>query len=93
MQMLQHLKRKTRDVTDLARQAKLIYAEAMLGNINNLRKKLDLRTVVGNQQFIGGMTPLKIGQRLEYWPFEGEYWQDELGVYVYNKASRCRSKK
>ena len=84
------LKEKSLEMNDLARQGKLILAEFMLGNINNLRRKLDLRTVKSPNQFIGGMTPLKIGQRLEYWPFEGEYWEDELGGYVYNLASKCK---
>ena len=26
----------------------------------------------------------------EYWPFEGEYWRDELGTYEYTLAKGCR---
>ena len=40
-------------------------------------------------QFIGGLQELNINQTLEYWPFEGEYWEDELGFYVYNLDSKC----
>ncbi len=25
-----------------------------------------------------------------YWPFDGEYWQDELGYYFYNIESKCK---
>jgi hypothetical protein len=36
---------------------------------------------------------LNINDELEYWPFEpSEYWEDELGYYVYNLPSRCDSK-
>ena len=41
--------------------------------------------------FIGGLQELKVGQDLEYWPFQGEYWEDELGGYVYNVNSKCGS--
>jgi hypothetical protein len=34
-----------------------------------------------------------LNQTLEYWPFEGEYWEDELGFYVYNLDSLCRAGK
>jgi hypothetical protein len=39
------------------------------------------------------MQKLNINQTLEFWPFEGEYWEDELGFYVYNMASRCVANK
>ena len=35
------------------------------------------------------MEELKIDQKLEYWPFEGEYWEDELGGYIFNINSQC----
>ena len=24
-----------------------------------------------------------------YWPFDGEYWRDELGYYLYSIQSQC----
>ena len=24
-----------------------------------------------------------------YWPYDGEYWEDELGTYVYTTESSC----
>jgi len=27
-----------------------------------------------------------------YWPFEGEYWKDELGYYLYPIVSQCKKK-
>ena len=35
------------------------------------------------------MVPLDLVDELEYWPFEGEYWKDEIGGYVYNIGSKC----
>lgn len=81
------------ELLDLSNQTKLIVAEMQLGKLANLRA---LIKVTGGEdrktQFIGGMQKLNINQTLEYWPFEGEYWEDELGFYVYNMASRCVGK-
>ncbi|MCX6131607.1 MAG: hypothetical protein NTX25_21420, partial [Proteobacteria bacterium] len=81
------------ELLELSNQTKLIVAEMQLGKLANLRA---LIKVTGGEdrktQFIGGMQKLNINQTLEYWPFEGEYWEDELGFYVYNMASRCVGK-
>ena len=60
-----------------------------LGRVDELREKLAPGTSPSKAQFIGGLQPLNISQDLEYWPFEGEYWEDELGGYVYNLDSEC----
>lgn len=69
-------------------QTKLITAEMLFGKIDSLKQELDIKTTQKTQSFVG-MQPLKIGQELEYWPFEGEYWEDELGSYVFNIESSC----
>ncbi len=83
-------------LVDLYDQTKLITAELMLGKVDALRSKLKIDSSKKRSNFIGGLQPLVIGQKLEYWPFEagkegkkGEYWQDELGGYVYNIESKC----
>tara|TARA_Y100000991_G_C21964069_1_gene345932 strand:+ start:103 stop:1629 length:1527 start_codon:yes stop_codon:yes gene_type:complete len=76
-------------LNDLYDQAKMIEAEMMLGKIETLRKKLNIKTTSNKKVFIGGMEELKIDQKLEYWPFEGEYWEDELGGYIFNINSQC----
>ncbi len=75
---------------DLFDQAKLIQAELLLGRIEQLRRKLNIKATPKKENFIGGMQALVVGQDLEYWPFEGEYWEDELGGYVYNVESQCK---
>lgn len=30
-----------------------------------------------------------VPERAYYWPFDGEYWEDELGYYFYNIQSAC----
>ena len=75
---------------ELSNQTKLITAELLLGKVDNLRKKLNIESAGKKGNFIGGMRSLDINQDLEYWPFEGEYWEDELGGYVYNIPSKCK---
>jgi tetratricopeptide (TPR) repeat protein len=33
-----------------------------------------------------------VGNEREYWPYEGEYWRDELGTYQYTLTKGCRGK-
>lgn len=76
----------------LSSQTQFIQLEMNMGKINNLRKKLNVKAAEDKKvNFIGGLQELKVGQDLEYWPFQGEYWEDELGGYVYNVDSKCGS--
>lgn len=84
-------KRLARQLRDLTDQTKMITAELLLGQVDALKQKMNLKTAPKPQNFIGGLQPLKLKQDLEYWPFEGEYWKDELGGYVYNIESSCKS--
>ena len=74
---------------ELSSQTKMIVAEMQLGKIDVLRSKIGVNSQKQRVEFIGGMQELNIRQELEYWPFEQEYWEDELGYYVYNLESQC----
>lgn len=74
---------------ELSDQTIGINTEMVLGRVDALRAKLNVGTADPRAKFIGGLTELKVGQEIEYWPFEGEYWEDELGGYVYNIDSIC----
>jgi tetratricopeptide (TPR) repeat protein len=78
---------------DLSSQTKLILAEMQLGRLAKLRSLIYIKSDDNRVEFIGGLQQLKLNQTLEYWPFEGEYWEDELGFYVYNLDSLCRAGK
>ena len=34
--------------------------------------------------------PPQVGDDEELWPFQGEYWRDELGSYRYQLGRRCK---
>lgn len=80
-----------RNLRELSSQTDFIQLEMNLGKIDKLRAKLKVTATRDEERakFIGGLQELKVGQELEYWPFQGEYWEDELGGYVYNIDSRC----
>jgi len=78
---------------ELNNQTIRINTELLLKNLDRLREELNIPVQVKKGDFIGGRKKLKVGQSLEYWPFEGEYWEDELGYYVYNLQSKCRKRK
>ncbi|NRA68998.1 MAG: tetratricopeptide repeat protein [Pseudobacteriovorax sp.] len=75
---------------ELSNQTKLIVAEMQLGKLAKLRSLIKVDRGTQKTQFIGGLQKLNINETLEYWPFEGEYWEDELGFYVYNLESLCK---
>jgi hypothetical protein len=74
---------------DLSDQTYGINTEMVLGRVDALRSQLKVGTADKKANFIGGLQTLNVSQDLEYWPFEGEYWEDELGGYVYNIESLC----
>ena len=74
---------------ELSDQTQGINIQMALGRVDELREKLAPGTSPSKAQYIGGLQPLNISQDLEFWPFEGEYWEDELGGYVYNLDSVC----
>src|SRR5690606_26403190 len=76
-------------LTELSNQTRLINTEMVLGRVDRFRSKLNVGTADKKANFIGGLSELNVAQDLEYWPFEGEYWEDELGGYVYNIGSLC----
>jgi tetratricopeptide (TPR) repeat protein len=79
-----------RYLRDLSDQTRLINLEMLSGKTDELRSKFNSESIVNDgTQWGEGMKPLNLKQQLEYWPFEGEYWEDELGGYVYNIDSSC----
>ena len=74
---------------ELSDQTIGINTEMVLGRVDALRAQLKVGTADKKANFIGGLQELNVSQDLEYWPFEGEYWEDELGGYVYNIDSLC----
>ena len=78
---------------ELSDQTTLINTEMVLGRVDAMRSQLKVGTADKKANFIGGLQALNVSQEIEYWPFEGEYWEDELGNYLYNLESVCAAPK
>lgn len=89
--LFQKLRAQRDYLKELSRQTEFINAEMLLNRVDALRASLRVSTADKRINFIGGFQTLNIAQELEYWPFQGEYWEDELGYYVYNLDSSCPS--
>jgi tetratricopeptide (TPR) repeat protein len=79
-----------RYLKDLSDQTKLINYERATSQTDQIRAKFNAEPLQMDGNTWGeGMKPLDLKRELEYWPFEGEWWEDELGSYVYNISSKC----
>jgi tetratricopeptide (TPR) repeat protein len=64
-----------------------IVFETAKGEKEMLESKLDLRATLAAQTLERPEMP---SSGHEYWPFDGEYWPDEIGRYKYTLKSACR---
>jgi tetratricopeptide (TPR) repeat protein len=75
-------------LTDLSSKLVRIQFEITKGEKEKLELKLTgTETDVGTQSYV--FFTAVDDERL-YWPFEGEYWRDELGTYQYTLTRGCR---
>ena len=76
---------------DMYVQIQLVSAQAALGNLDVVRSEAKVGSDQKTGQYVAGLKEVSLTDRLEYWPFEGEYWRDEFG-YVYKLTNLCSSK-
>ncbi|NBX16614.1 MAG: hypothetical protein EBR09_04540 [Proteobacteria bacterium] len=89
-QAYDHALQLFRYLQDLSNQTRLINLERQAVVTDNIREEYQGEPDGADKTDWGeGMRPLNLKQQLEYWPFEGEYWEDELGAYVYNIDTKC----
>lgn len=89
-QAFDHALQLFRYLQDLSNQTRLINLERQAIVTDTIREEYQGDPAGADKTEWGeGMRPLNLKQQLEYWPFEGEYWEDELGAYVYNIDSKC----
>ena len=77
------------EIRDLLNQAQRILFEVANLKTNQLQKELSLdRDLVKSYSKI--IRTHKVDGKSLFWPFENEYWRDELGYYEYQIQSQCR---
>lgn len=86
--LLQEMVTMTTYVGDLLTQAEIIRFEvidAKRGILNYMMSTPDLSDLSKDVDINYGTSANKI-----YWPFNGEFWQDELGYYRYTEQGSCK---
>jgi len=56
-----------------------------------LESRFDVSAQLASQQNSGDRAIPQTGH--EYWPFDGEYWPDEIGFYRYTVKDACAGSK
>ena len=68
----------------------IIGFEATKGEKEMLESNYDVKSRLASQRLLRPAQP-EFGY--EYWPFDGEYWPDEIGYYKYTLKDACSAKK
>ncbi|MEZ0392951.1 MAG: tetratricopeptide repeat protein [Pseudobdellovibrionaceae bacterium] len=84
-----HLTRVRTDLRDLYEQAGFIRYEMINGQKEQLKKKIAGKDISGKQIDENVNREFYIQNGYEYWPFDGEYWLDEIGNYHYLGKQSC----
>jgi tetratricopeptide (TPR) repeat protein len=77
------------ELAELISQSRKVQFETANAEMGQLENRLrDDQYSGGKARPLGDLTTPDDAEHV-YWPFEGEYWKDELGQYVYTVRARC----
>ncbi|MFP4596871.1 MAG: tetratricopeptide repeat protein [Persicimonas sp.] len=83
----ERLSRVVDELNDLIVQQKEILFEVARAERGEVQA--DIRAGMQVEGDVTDEPSLNISDEQMYWTFQGEYWRDELGAYVYNINSQC----
>jgi hypothetical protein len=78
----------TKQMSDLIGQAQIIQFEvvdARRADYTYSMQNIDLKDTSKSQDIDFATSP-----RFIFWPFNGEFWKDELGWYHYTEQAKCK---
>jgi hypothetical protein len=84
-----HMMNLRADLKDLAEQAGFIRYEMINGKKESLKKRIAGKDIQDNQINAEVKREFYVQNGYEYWPFDGEYWLDEIGNYHYLGKQSC----
>ena len=84
-----HLRRIQSELKDFFEQSDFLKFEMVSAKKESLRKKISGKGVARNQITENESRDYFIANGYEYWPYQGEYWLDELGNYHYVGVQAC----
>ncbi len=83
----QRLERVVRELEELNMQKEEIKFEVARAEQGQI--EADIRAGMNVEGNVTEAPQLEINDEQMYWTFDGEYWRDELGAYVFNINSEC----
>ena len=84
-----HLRRIRSELRDFFEQSDFLKFEMVSGKKESLRKEIAGKGLLNKQITEEESRSYFIANGFEYWPFQGEYWLDELGNYHYVGVQAC----
>lgn len=84
-----HLTRLRSELRDLYEQAGFIRYEMINGQKEQLKKRIAGKDISDKQIDENINREFYVQNGYEYWPFDGEYWLDEIGNYHYLGKQSC----
>lgn len=81
------MERVVRELGELVKQGKKILVETAKAETNALDQQIRDEQFQGTSSEAAKDVP--VDDEHIYWSFQGEYWRDELGYYLYNITSKC----
>lgn len=88
-QIRSHLITMHNDLRNFFEQGELARYEMLSGRKETIRKELTGKSIEHRQVDEGSNRSFYIQNGYEYWPFQGEYWLDEIGNYHYVGVKAC----
>lgn len=84
----QRLQRSVRELDELILQQKRIMFEVARAERGEIEADIRAGMLVAGTEIASDQ--LNVTDEHLYWTFDGEYWRDELGFYVFSIGSECR---
>lgn len=76
-------KRKLKELVDQREQANYLKVEVVTGE----KELIESQRGLPAKRIVDVST--EVAKGYHFWPFNGEYWEDELGTYIYTTESSC----
>jgi tetratricopeptide (TPR) repeat protein len=83
----QRLTRMVEETQELVQQAIKVEYETLNAQKGQLESQLRNEQVIPEN--VQSDKEVTVDDEHEYWPFQGEYWKDELGAYRFRVPSKC----
>jgi hypothetical protein len=85
--MLKEMAEEYKSLSDLLTQSEIIRFEVVDAQRQDYMYKMQNPTV---EDASAKTVDFATSKDIIYWPFNGEFWKDELGYYRYTEKSICR---